>query len=145
MKKAKSTDELLKMLSSVKNDTNLKEYTHTLQKENLPQSFAQYISRIIAEQNLSPAEVIRDSAIQRNYGYQILEGRKLPGRDKIVALALACHLALDETQRCLTLAGEGTLYAKNPRDSVLIFAVQKKLSVPETNELLFEMQYSVLQ
>lgn len=145
MKETKSTDELLKVLSSVKNDTKLREYTAALQKENLPQSFAQYITRIIAERNLSPAEVIRNSAIQRNYAYQILEGRKLPGRDKIVALALACRLSLEETQRCLTLAGEGALYAKNLRDSVLIFAVQKELSVQQTNELLFEMQCSVLQ
>lgn len=88
--------------------------------------------------------MIQNAQIQRNYGYQILNGSKNPGRNKVIALSLALHFSLDETQRALTLSGENILYSKNKRDSILIFSIQKRLSVQQTNELLFEMNEATL-
>lgn len=61
-----------------------------------------------------------------------------PGRDRILALCLALSLSFEETQRALTLANTGALYARRIRDSILIFALQKNLSVLDANILLSE-------
>lgn len=75
---------------------------------------------------MTPAELIASAGIQRNYGYQILDGRRHPARDKVLSLCLALTLDVTETQRALTLTQNGQLYSKNRRDSILIFALEKK-------------------
>ena len=90
------------------------------------------------------AELIAASQIQRNYGYQILNGTRKPSRDKVLALCLALRLNLPDTGRALTLAQLGQLYPKKRRDSILIFSLNKRLSVLQTNELLLEMKEELL-
>lgn len=67
---------------------------------------------------------------------QILNGTKTPGRDKVIALCLSLSLSLEDTQRALMLADAGALYIRRKRDSILIFSLQKGLSVMDTNILL---------
>ena len=66
---------------------------------------------------------------------------KYPGRDKIIAIAIACNMNLTECQRALEIAQEGILYAKSRRDSLIIYAINKKMSIMELNGLL--EQYSL--
>ena len=44
----------------------------------------------------------------------------------------------------MELSEEGILYAKNKRDSVLIYAITRGYNVMQTNELLFEMHKELL-
>lgn len=141
----KTTDELFQHLSSIHTEKELKEYTGYLETVCNYHSFAEYLNAKIIEKGKSAANVIHTAQIQRNYGYQILNGSKNPGRNKVIALSRALNLCLDDTQRALTLSGESVLYSKNKRDSIIIFSIQKNLSVQETNELLFEMGEPILQ
>lgn len=140
----KTTNELMHLLSEVHTEDALKEYTEGL--EHIPHyhSFAEYMNAKISESKMSVASIIQNAQIQRNYGYQILNGSKNPGRNKVIAFSLTLHFSLEDTQRALTLAGESVLYSKNKRDSILIFSLQKGLSVQQTNELLFELQENIL-
>lgn len=52
---------------------------------------------------VTASKLISAAQIQRNYGYQILDGRRSPSRDKVISLCLALKLELPETQRALTL------------------------------------------
>ena len=140
----KTTNELLQHLSSIHTENELKAYTEHLDSISHYRSFAEYLNKKNTEAGLTAASVIQNAQIQRNYGYQILNGSKNPGRNKVIALSLALHFSLDETQRALTLSGENILYSKNKRDSILIFSIQKRLSVQQTNELLFEMNEATL-
>lgn len=140
----KTTDELLHLLSTIHTEDALKEYTGHLDHLSSYQSFSEYVNDKILTSGKMISAVIQDAQIQRTYGYQILNGTKNPGRNKVIALSLALQLSLDDTQRALTLSGESILYSKNKRDSALIFALQKNLSVQQTNELLFDMKEELL-
>lgn len=140
----KTTDELLHLLSTIHTEDALKEYTGHLDHLSSYQSFSEYINDKILTSGKMISAVIQDAQIQRTYGYQILNGTKNPGRNKVIALSLALQLSLDDTQRALTLSGESILYSKNKRDSALIFALQKNLSVQQTNDLLFDMKEELL-
>lgn len=142
--KVTSTDELLKLLNNIHTEQQLKEYDDTLKNSPILSSFTSYLNHKMTERLMTPADLIRDAGIQRNYGYQILSGQKQPSRDKIIALCLALHLSLDETQRALALAQEGTLYPRHHRDSILIFAINESLSVLKTNELLNGLHHELL-
>ena len=76
--------------------------------------------------------------LPRTYAYQILRGPKNPGREKVLALCLAAKMDYEETQRALALADAGKLYSRRKEDSIIIFALEQKLSVLQTNELLYE-------
>lgn len=132
------------LLSSARNISELKQYTDTLSQTVFPSSFSEYLSELLRVRQIPPAELIAAAGIQRNYGYQILDGRRHPSRDKVLSICLALTLDVTETQRALTLTQNGQLYSKNKRDSILIFALEKKLSVIDTNVLLEEMGELIL-
>ena len=134
----KTTDELLKILSSVDSESSLHSFSDELDRYERRGSFSEYLSEKMQEKDISPGKLWELSSIQRNYGYQILNGSKAPGRDKVIALCLSLKLSLEETQRALALANAGALYARRKRDSILIFSLNKGLSVMDTNILLFD-------
>ena len=140
----KTTGELIQLLSSAKNISDLKQYTNALADMTSSVTFPEYLNELMCARSMTSSRLISEAQIQRNYGYQILDGRRNPSRDKVISLCLALKLELPETQRALTLTKNGQLYSKNKRDSILIFSLQKNLSVQQTNELLFEMNKPLL-
>lgn len=144
-KKPLTTDELLKILHSTHTVSELNKYTENLseQKDNL--SLSEYFSSYFRLHDIQESDLIRSSQIQRNYAYQILNGTKNPGRDKVLALCLAAQMNYEETQRALMLADLGKLYPRRKRDSIIIFALNQKLSVQQTNELLYEENENILE
>ena len=139
----KTTDELMKILSGISTETELGNYTDALPKEGVP-DFAEYVNHIINDNSLQAADIIRDSLIQRNYGYQILNGMRKPSRDKAIAICMEIRLDPAQTDRALMSAGYGKLYSKSRRDSIIIFALNKHLTVMELNELLCDMGENIL-
>ena len=131
-----TTDELFKQLKKTSTVDALEKYTQEIMANCPVQTFHQYLENLLSASGLTPAQLIRNAQIQRNYGYQILNGTRNPGRDRVIALCLALSLHLEDVQRALTLAKESILYAKNPRDSVLIFCINKKMTVADANLLL---------
>lgn len=132
----KTTNELLKLLSNIHSESSLHSFSAELSQEEKKISFPEYLLSKMQEKEISPGRLWELSQIQRNYGYQILNGTKTPGRDKVIALCLSLSLSLEDTPRALMLADAGALYIRRKRDSILIFSLQKGLSVMDTNILL---------
>ena len=104
-----------------------------------------YLNQIIEEKHLNRLEIIRAAQMEKAYGYHIFSGEKPnPSREKLLSLVLAMGLNLEETQRFLRHARKPELYPRNPRDAVVISAIQKKLTVKETNALLRTLGKSTL-
>lgn len=133
-----STDELLKILNSTRSRENLDEYTAIIEKQPTYSNFAEYLKAFLQSHEITDAALIKDSLIPRTYAYQILNGTKNPGRSKVLALCIAAKMNYDETQRALALANVGKLYPRRREDSIIIFALSQKLSVLQTNEVLYE-------
>lgn len=139
-----TTNKLRDKLLSINSTKELRSLAAETESKYGKLSFSEYICEQLSASGLSASELIQNAELQRNYGYQILNGTRKPGRNKVISLALALRLSLDETQRALMIAGEGALYPKNARDTILIFAINKKLSVSVTNELLFKNGKDIL-
>lgn len=140
-----TTDNLLNQLSSMNTLSELQNFTENTEAAGFKLNFHEYLADLIQTFPLSVSELIRKSGIQRNYAYQIINGVKRPGRDKVLALCLALNLPLEETQRALTIAEENVLYPKNKRDSIIIFCINQEKSVQETNDLLYELNEEPIQ
>ena len=129
----KKTDELLKILNDSHDiDGVLQDH----EEEFIQVSISEYLTALIEQKNLVKSEIIKRSGIDRVYGYQILNGTRTPSRDKLIQLSFGMQLGFRETQRLLAYNGFAQLYAKNRRDSIIIFAIKEKKSVIELNLLL---------
>lgn len=139
---SKPTAELLEILNSAQHTDTLETYLDDLAKGH--GSFADYYTALPAVRALSPRTLIARSGIERTYFYQLVNGRRRPGRDKIITLCLAARLDLTATQRGLEIAQAGVLYPKNRRDAILIFAVRNHLNALEVNDLLDQFGETLL-
>ena len=138
------TENLMNRLTSTDTPNELDQFLAEI-RGKYPEDFKSYIIAILAEKGLIIADVQKKSGIDRNYIYQIMDGKKRPGRDKIIAIALASNMTLAECQRALEIAQEGILYPKNPRDSLIVYAIKKNMSVMDLNYLLDKHGFDILK
>lgn len=101
-------------------------------------SLSEILKGLIEKHGLKKSQVIRAAEMSEVYAYQIFSGLRVPERKKLLCIAVAMELSLDEVQSLLKSAGYSTLYVKLPFDSVVLYGICKKLSVVEINELLYE-------
>lgn len=107
-----------------------------LNREQTAPTCAQVLREILTNARMSAPEWIASINISKSYGYQVLRGERTPGRDIILRTALALQLSLKETQRLLAVGGCGALYPKVRRDAAVIFALNQKVTLLETEDLL---------
>ena len=138
----KTTDELLKIL---KNTENISDYMQNHFEDISNITFTEYLKDLIQSHNLTRSEVIDGANIQKNYGYQIFDGSKKPSRNKVLALCFSMTLSVDESNRLLKLSDNGILYPKIQRDSIIIFALEKKQTLINANILLNEMNEDIIE
>ena len=120
-KSQKTTDQLLKILQN-SNDINSYLTDNDSNISNI--SFHEYLTQLLDEKGLTKAQVITDSNIQKNYGYQIFDGSKTPSRDKVIAIALAMQLTLDEATACFTFQTMAYFIRKS-KETALLYSVLK--------------------
>lgn len=105
------------------------------QKQTAP-TCARLLREILEKAKMSVSEWIAGVNISKSYGYQILRGERTPGRDILLRTALVVQLSLKDTQRLLAVGGCGALYPKVRRDAAVIFALNQKMTLLETEELI---------
>ena len=136
----KTTRELQSLLSRIQNTEALDEYLTAPRNLSPYADFCAYFLSLPAVEALSRAELVRRSGLERTYAYQILNGTKAhPGRDKLLCLCIAAGLTVEETQKALQAAREAPLYARDRRDAILQFAINRGCSVTEASLLLDEL------
>ena len=92
----------------------------------------------IRDKNLKQQDVFIASDIPERYGYKLIaEDKHTINRDIIIRLCLGAQFSLKEVQRALKLYGMSPLYARIPRDAVLIIAFNSRLyEMAEVDSLL---------
>ncbi len=115
---------------------DIDEYLDENQEYMLNQSLREHLNALLVQKGLLVADVARGSQLDRKYVYQIFDGKKHPSRDKLIAIAFGLGLNEEETQRMLKVSGNKELYVRNRRDAVILFALQRKKTLMETNYLL---------
>jgi len=129
-----STDDLLKQLNSC---NNIDEYFKDNEDLLINTTIADYLYDVFNEKCLVKSRVFKKAEIDEIYGYQIFGGKKKPSRNTLLALCIGARFSLNEIQTALKIAGFATLYAKNKRDSIIIYGINNSKSVLEINELLY--------
>lgn len=110
-----------------------------LNQEQKEPTCAQILQELLEKGGVSAPEWMTAADISKSYGYQVLRGERIPGRDILLRTALFLKLNLKETQRLLAVGGCGSLYPKIRRDAAVIFALNQKMSLLETEDLLVSL------
>lgn len=139
--KKKPTDELMKALTT---GESINHYIDSQHEYLINSNISDYLEKLLISKKLKKSQVIQKAELNEIYGYQIFSGTRKPSRDKLISLAFGMQLSLDETQQLLKYSGVAPLYPKNARDSVLIWGLSHLLSIPETNELLYNQSFDTL-
>ena len=133
--KEKTTEELEKQLSGLGRLSDyLSENADLLKKRTI----AEQLSRRLVEKGLTRADVISAAGLNDIYAHQIFAGKRRPSRDKVLCLAFGMALTADETQTLLKDCGYAVLYAKDRRDSIILYALYNRQNLMKLNEALYD-------
>ena len=93
---------------------------------------------LLARKKMTQQRVFLMADIPERYGYKLLSGEKRTRqRDVILRICYAGELTLEETQRALRKYEMPELYAKIPRDALLMILFQDRPgSILDVNTLL---------
>ena len=135
----KKTEDLEKMLGS----THIKDfdsYCKEISGNPEGETFSAYMKTIFKEKNLTQQLVFLRADIPERYGYKLLSGeKKTRQRDIILRICYAAEMSLSETQRALKKYEMPALYAKLPRDALLMILFNERPGdIIRVNEILNE-------
>lgn len=137
----KTTDELR---HEIKGATDIEDYLKNNRENLIHYNLTRHLNRLLSQKGISKAEVVRDSLLSKAYVYQIFSGERTSSRDKLIAIAFGLRLSEKETQDLLKISGKQELYAREERDAIILFSIQRNQSIFEVNDLLFEHAFNTL-
>lgn len=129
-----TTDELMESLSD--ENCSLDDYFSDNDDSFVNEDIKEFWENLIAKNGRSKSNIINKADFSYCYFYDIINGRKMPTKDKVVRLSLAMRLTLEECQKALKISGRSALYPRVHRDSILIYALEHQLTIFRTDELL---------
>ena len=140
----KSTDDLM---NSLKQAPTIEDYFDENDSEIFFGSLSEMIDYYLARKNMTKAEVVKRSGMNRGYCYEIMSGKstKNISRDKVIMLCFGLKLTIDEAQQLLKKSGYAPLYARDTRDSIIIYSLEHGVDVVSTNIKLGDYNLEILE
>jgi len=132
----KKTEDLLNQLK-LENCT-YNEYLCNNREYFLNNDIASFWKSVIASSNMKKTDIINKADIGYTFFYDILKGKKHPSRDMLIKILIALSCEIDIFQEALRIYEWAALYPKIKRDSIIIYAVNHKYSLSQTDELLLK-------
>lgn len=137
----KSTSE---MMNEIKQTHEIEKFIEKNRNEFVNEQLHDALNNLLVEKGMKKSEVVARSGLNRIYCYQIFSGKRLPSRDKLIAICFGFKLDLEQTNNLLKTEGFAELYVKNKRDSIIIFGIDSHKSIFAVDEILYENGLSIL-
>lgn len=138
---SKSTKELTNSLIQTQKIEN---FLTSNNKEFLVGNFVNELLYQLNAKKKTKSDVIKAANLNRTYGYEIFRGQKIPSRNKFIALAFGLELSFEEIQKFLKRTGNRALYARDKRDSFIIYCISKQMNLMATNAFLESMNEKII-
>ena len=138
----KSTDDLM---NSLKQAPSVKDYFDENDSEIFFGSLSEMIDYYRTRKGLEKADVWHGSGLTKGYAYEIMSGKstKNISRDKVIMICFGLKLTVDEAQQLLKKSGYAPLYARDTRDSIIIYSLEHHISIVKTDIKLSEYNLEV--
>ena len=93
---------------------------------------------------LSKAETAERSGMSEVYLHQILSGKRVPSRDRLLCLCIALEMPEGDVNTALKECGYASLYIRNRRDAIILYALNNGWDINVLNDGLFEANEETL-
>lgn len=113
-------------------------FDEELIKENLCPELKIFLNDCMERVGISRADLIWVLGMDRSYGYQILNGTRIPTRECLIRIGLLLGLSVEDFQRMLNIAGRPSLYVKNMFDAKVFYAIKHKMSYETAVAFIWE-------
>ena len=144
----KNTDELENQLQST-HPEDIGKYLQENKEETLLESrpFMKYMNEKLKKKQIKKQDVFVQADIAHGYGYKLLtEEKTTRQRDVILRICYAAQFTVAETQRALELCQLNRLYARDPRDALIMTCFNNRPgSVIDVNEILRKNKMEVIR
>ncbi len=117
----------------IKSSRSFSEFWKRHKKRIADQPLSEYLCDLLDEKGLKLSDVVVRTGLDKAYVYQIFAGKKHPSRDKLITIAFRMKLNEEETQRMLNLSEHRELWPKDERDALLLFAIQRGMSLEDVH------------
>lgn len=131
------------LLEKLKSASDITEYLEQNKYELLDETVGGYLSGLIEERGLKISDVA-DASLRGEYVYKVFRDERKASREVLLSIAIGMKLTLAETQLLLRIARCAPLDPRNRFDSVLLFVLEKGLSVDDANETLAAIGEAIL-
>lgn len=138
----KTTNNLKEQLQ---NTNNIQNFLNSNKAHLINRDLSSYLQKLLIEKKMKKSDVINKANLNISYGYDIFSQGKNPSRDKLLMLCFGFELDSDEANHLLNHASVGELYPRIPRDSIIIFCLNKKKSLLKCNLLLESLGETILE
>lgn len=110
-------------------------------------SLSEYLRELLKTYGYDKSEVFKRAGMSdTNYGYELFRNdTKKASRDKLIRLCIGFPLSVDEAQKVLRYGKVRPLYPRDERDAYILFGLNKKYSLDEINDLLYEHNLALFE
>lgn len=124
------TTDLEKMLK------NADEFNEEIIKANPAPEFYEIIDELLQQRNIKRADLIKRLNLDRTYGYQILNGTRIPTKNQIILIGLYLGVTVDEMQLLLRICGRESLYVRSIEDAKVMYALEHNYSYEQAIDFI---------
>ena len=140
----KSTEMLINEIKTTdKIESFFSENTEEIQELSL----SEYLRKLLQKYNLEKSDVFKRAGMaDTNYGYELFRNDvKKASRDKLIRICIGFPLSVEEAQKVLRYGKVRPLYPRDERDAYILFGLNKKYTLDELNDLLYEHNLEIFE
>lgn len=129
----RNTDDLKQELMST---LDLDQFIQNNQAYFIEKGLANYLQEILQKKKISKSSLAKRANISEVYLHQVFAGQRNLSRNRLLCVCIGLSATLDETQNLLQKGGHAQLYAKNKRDTVVMFGLLHRMDLDAINDRL---------
>lgn len=134
MEKRKDTGDLLEIM---RKENSFEKIQSEISSEQITQQLSEYLNETASKKGAKLSDVLRRSGLKKAYFYSLFSGERAnPSRDVLIQLGFGFAMTFEEVQEFLKHLGAAPLYARIPRDGVIIHCFMHRLPITECDILL---------
>ena len=128
----------------IKEAADFSDSVERIKDQFVQKSVRDYFQQLLAKRSLTSAEVVNRADLDKDFGRQVLNGERKTRRDNYIRLGLAMNLAFPEIQSMLKYVQTGQIYVVRQRDAAIMFCIERKYGLMDTQLMLDEFGFEPL-
>lgn len=135
MKKV-STNDLRKALTDAE---SIETFLSENEEEFSSIEVSDMLADLFSKTKISKSTLAKEAGISEVYLHQIFSRKRTPSRNRLLSICLALNVTLNDAQELLQKSGYASLYPRNKRDSIIMYALLHGIKPDKVNDMLFKI------